>query len=118
MDDFTVPTCHSALLSGPRGPVVLKSAFRPPTQQLKPKWMRNPQMISHLFTRTTAKFTLHGDVEYGSTEQEEIEIAKDWEKGEKLYEQGEPHEATGFIGRGYTKRGIYVSHSHDVTLGL
>jgi len=99
--------------SGPevvQGPVILRSAFQPPVaRQLQPTWMRNPQMIRYSFTRATATLSLNGDVVFASMEQEEIEIAKDWEKGEKLYKQGKPHEATGYIGMGYTKRGIYVS---------
>lgn len=40
---------------------------------------------------------------------EAIEIAGDWEKGQTLYKQGKPYETTGFVGMGYSKRGIYVS---------
>jgi len=48
-------------------------------------------------------------------EYEGIEIAKDWENGQRLYEEGKPHEAMGFIGKGYTKQGIYVScHGHEL----
>lgn len=95
----------SAVLSS----VVLKSAFRPPTKQ--PKWMRNPEMIQYSFTYSTAKFISDGNVVFTSMEPEKIEIAKDWKMGETLYDEGEAHEATGFIGKGYSKRGIYVRSS-------
>lgn len=70
--------------------------------------MRNPEMIQYSFTYSTAEFNSNGSVIFTSMKPEKIEIAKDWQKGEKLYDQGEAHEATGFIGKGYTKRGIYV----------
>jgi len=73
--------------------------------------MRNPEMIQYSFTYSTAKFISDGNVIFTSMEPEKIEIAKDWQKGETLYAQGEPHEATGFIGKGFTKRGIYVRSS-------
>ena len=66
-------------------------------------------MITYSFTHATAELSSNGDVVFADMEQEEIEIAKDWEKGEKLYKQGKLHEATGYIGMGYTKRGIYMS---------
>ena len=70
-------------------------------------------MIWYSFVRSTAILTPDGDVKFVTTssvdgEYEGIEIAKDWENGQRLYEEGKPHEATGFIGKGYTKRGIYV----------
>ena len=72
--------------------------------------MRDPPMIRYSFIPATAKLSLNGNVTFASLEQDEIKIAKDWEMGETLYGQGKPHEATGFIGKGYTKRGIYVSY--------
>jgi hypothetical protein len=87
----------------------LKSAFLPP----QPKWTRDPQMIQYSFIRSTANVNQAcGDVTIiiaSGMECEDIEIAKDWVKGKKLYDEGKPHEAMGFIGKGCTKRGIYVS---------
>jgi hypothetical protein len=101
---------HSSAVSRSRlSSVVLKSAFRPPTKQ--PKWMRDPEMVQYSFTYSTAEFSSNGNVIFTSMEPEKIEIARDWAKGEKLYDQGEVHEATGFIGKGYTKLGIYVCSS-------
>jgi hypothetical protein len=91
--------------------VILKSAFRPPGPP-QPKWTRDPQMIQFSFIRSTASVNQDGDVKFvtqAGMECDNIEIAKDWVKGQKLYDEGKPHEATGFIGKGYTKRGIYVS---------
>ena len=73
--------------------------------------MRNPEMMQYSFSYSTAKFNPDGNVIFTSMEPEKIEIAKDWQKGEKQYDQGEAHEATGFIGKGYSKRGIYVRSS-------
>jgi hypothetical protein len=71
-------------------------------------------MVKYLFSRTTAEVSSSGNVKttttIGSMEREDIEIAKDWDSGQALYKQGTAHETTGFIGRGYTKQGIYVSH--------
>jgi hypothetical protein len=38
-----------------------------------------------------------------------ISIASDWLKGEGLFKSKQVYDKTGFIGRGFTKRGIYVS---------
>ena len=52
----------------------------------------------------------HGEITFISSEKEEnIHFASDWQTGEESYKAGIPHEDTGFIGKGYTKRGIYVS---------
>ena len=40
---------------------------------------------------------------------EHIEIGKDWEIGEERKKEGKVSDETGFIGKGFTKRGIYVS---------
>jgi len=66
-------------------------------------------MVEYSFIRTTAKFGADGDVKFAMPETEEREsilIAKDWEMGEALSEHSTE---TGFVGKGYTKRGIYVS---------
>jgi len=88
-------------------PVVLKSAFWPPPQKLsQPNWTHNPPMIEYSFIRTTAEFSTNGDVKFTTDETAELEsitIAKDWEMGEMLSEQGESAEATGFVRNRYTK---------------
>lgn len=58
---------------------------------------------------TGVKFTRSSTVEI-------IEIATDWKKGYKLLLDSEDglvtnYYHTGFIGQGYTKRAIYVSHT-------
>jgi hypothetical protein len=98
--------------------VVLRSAFRPPTRPQfpsQPKWMRNPPMTQYSFTYVNAKFDSSGSVVFTSSTEpasENIEIAKDWKEGERLYNQGKSHETTGFIGKGYTKRAIYVCFNY------
>jgi hypothetical protein len=74
-------------------------------------------MRESFFIRTTAVFNAKGNVEFSANSEQDIrvieviEIAEDWEKGQTLYEQGKPHETTGFVGKGYSKRGIYVSRA-------
>lgn len=94
-------------------PIILKSAFRPPIR--KEQWTRDPPMIESLFIRTKATISTEGNVEISVSDGilEAIEIAGDWENGQTLYDQGKPHETTGFVGMGYSKRGVYVSSSCD-----
>jgi hypothetical protein len=70
-------------------------------------------MMQYSFIRTIAKVSSNGVVEFStmldSAEHEEIEIAMDWQKGEQQHDDKEPHIETGFIGKGFTKQGIYVS---------
>lgn len=87
---------------------VLKSAFRPPTPNHQ--WSRDVQhLTSYQFTRSTAKYQPNGDVKITRVSEglEVISIADDWLKGEELWKTKE-HYKTGFIGCGFTKRGIYV----------
>lgn len=72
-------------------------------------------MIESFFIRTKATINAEGNVETSISDRlETIEIARDWAKGQTLYDQGKPHETTGFVGMGYSKRGIYVScHLHQ-----
>ena len=100
-----------ALQSSPSAPLptsarrpVLRSSFRPPKV-----FTRNPPMVQLPFTRTTANFQPDGSVKLVESKVEErIEVAEDWESGEEAFDRREVHQETGFIGRGYTKRGIYV----------
>lgn len=96
-------------------PIVLRSAFKPPTQRPRPtplRWSRNPPMQEYRFTRITALLQENGNVTMEKSQDEEtIEIATDWIKGETAFHAKEAYEATGFIGRGATKRAIYVRHS-------
>ena len=89
-------------------PTVLRSAFRPP-QRLQvvgtEKWLRNPKTVECNFNRITAKFIseepLSGQVSTEvSTKREVITVASasEFEKAGDV----------GFIGEGFTKRGIYV----------
>ena len=39
---------------------------------------------------------------------EAIEVADDWWIGKEASEKGQPYETTGYVGKGYSKYGIYV----------
>lgn len=101
----------SARQSGAR---ILKSAFRPPTPIRQ--WSRDVQLVDYQFTRSTAQYQANGDVEVTRVSEslEVIAIADDWLKGEELSKRKE-HYNTGFIGCGFTKRGIYVCFSETST---
>ena len=74
--------------------------------------MCNPPMVKYSLIRTMAEFSTNGDVKFTTDETAELKsiaIAKDWEIGEMLSEQGKSTEVTGFVGKEYTKQGIYVS---------
>ncbi|KAF8805628.1 hypothetical protein BYT27DRAFT_7258067 [Phlegmacium glaucopus] len=82
------------------GHVVLKSAFQPPTATC-PKWTRDIEMITCSFLRTEVTYTLKNglDVQFETSEiAEEMQIAAKWEKASD----------GGYIGEGFTKRGIYA----------
>ena len=83
----------------PWHPVVLRSAFKPP--RARPQWTRDIEMVTCSFLRTKASYSLENglqvDFEMMETS-EEIQIAAKWEK---------PSD-DGYIGEGFTKRGIYV----------
>jgi hypothetical protein len=112
---------HSLVSKGKKkAPVILHSAFRRPTEADQPShtipeptshWSRNPAMNMYKFTRTKATFnTSAGDVQLSVQKEDEfIEIAGDWSSGEIAFEEKKSYHDTGYIGRGYTKRGIYVS---------
>jgi hypothetical protein len=87
----------------------LKSAFRPPPPP-PVQWSRDVPVTDYQFTRSTAQYLPSGDVTItrNSGKLEVITIANDWKRGEELYEKKESHYDSGFIGRGYSKRGIYV----------
>lgn len=95
---------NSARNSGAR---TLKSAFRPPPAF---QWSRDVPVADYRFTRSTAQYQLNGGVKITRVSEnlEVIAIAEDWLKGEEMWEKKELHYKTGFIGRGFTKRGIYV----------
>jgi hypothetical protein len=83
----------------------LYSAWKPPA----PVFVRNPEMTLYSFIRTTAIAEITGEVNFlTSSETEYIEIASDWQEGEALCEAKQPFRKTGYIGRGYSKRAIYV----------
>ncbi|KAG6915402.1 hypothetical protein DXG01_011656 [Tephrocybe rancida] len=93
-------------------PVVLKSAFRHPTPSSAatpalPEWSREPEMIEYSFTQTTAVFQDDCSVRFSTSRNlGSIFIAANWEAGE----QGKVKKLkeNGFIGKGFTKRGIYA----------
>ena len=95
----------------------LKSAFCPPPPP-PVQWSRDVQVTDYQFTRSTAQYLPCGDVTItqNPAKLEVIAIANDWKRGEELFEKKESHYNSGFIGRGYSKRGIYVC-SHPL-LGL
>ncbi|KAF8952860.1 hypothetical protein BDZ97DRAFT_1909005 [Flammula alnicola] len=81
------------------GRPVLKSAFRPPAT--RPNWTRDIEMTACSFLRTKATYALKDGlhVRFETMEiAEEIQIAAKWEK------VGDD----GYIGEGFTKRGIYA----------
>ncbi|KAF8341800.1 kinase-like domain-containing protein, partial [Amanita rubescens] len=84
----------------------LRSAFRVPP----PVYCRNPPMTSYQFTRTTATFQKDGSVVFETDKdlEEGIEVADDWLEGKEAIRTGLPHEATGYVGEGFSKYGIYA----------
>ena len=88
----------------------LKSAFRPPPPASGFQWSRDVPLADYRFTCSTAQYQPSGEVRITRVSEnlQVISIAEDWLKGEEMWEKKEPHYKTGFIGRGYTKRGIYV----------
>jgi hypothetical protein len=70
-------------------------------------------MIKYSFTRLNAKYHEDGTVTMTkSNVVEQIEIAADYLTGQKMFVDKDPiagYMKTGYIGRGFTKRGIYVS---------
>lgn len=69
----------------------------------------DPPIVDYNFTRTIATVDNTGNVTFAtSAEVEQIQVAADWLDGEKLSKAGEPFHMTGFIGAGFTKRGVYV----------
>lgn len=85
---------------------VLFSAYKP---SLPPK-SRNPPMVEHSFIRTHARCGEDGQVSFRpGSENEKIQVARDWLVGMQKYKRNEPYLDTGFVGEGYSKRAIYVS---------
>ncbi|KAF8550906.1 hypothetical protein OG21DRAFT_1487409 [Imleria badia] len=85
-------------------PPTLFSAFRPPRLNV-----RDPPLVNHGFTRTTAVYQEDGTVVFLVSEaEEEIEIAGDWQVGQRANKDGKPFWNTGYIGEGYTKTAIYA----------
>lgn len=84
-------------------PRILRSAFIPRRlSAITPAWTHTCEMITVTFHRTTATYSAQdGLLVRFSTQRdttETIQIAKDHESPDDV----------GFIGKGYTKRGIYV----------
>ncbi|KAG9316858.1 hypothetical protein JVU11DRAFT_2930 [Chiua virens] len=92
------------LVHKPKQPPILFSAFRPPKLNA-----RNPPLVSHGFTRTTAVYQESGTVSFlVSDKEEDIEIAGDWEVGQHANKEDKPFWNTGYIGEGYTKTAVYA----------
>ena len=102
---FSAARLGSARLPGVR---TLKSAFRLPPPV--PQWSREVSIANYQFTRSTAQYQPDGEVRItrSSESLDIIAIAKDWLNGEEMWEKKEQYHKTGFIGRGFTKRGVYV----------
>ena len=87
---------------------MLHSAFKAPVHC---QWTRNPPLAKLTFTRTRAICQPDGNVVLIiDDEPEEIEIAHNWQIGERM-DKNNPACYTaesGYIGAGYSKRGIYV----------
>ncbi|KAF8967103.1 kinase-like domain-containing protein [Flammula alnicola] len=100
----------SAQVTSSHPPHILKSAFRisaPPPSQ----WSREVSLTEYRFTRSTAKYQPTGDVEVSRSDNlEMIAIAEDWLDGETLSKE-KKHYKTGYIGCGFTKRGIYARYN-------
>lgn len=95
----------------------LKSAFRIAPLQVS-QWSREVSLLEYKFTRSTANYKPTGDVEILRLDNlETIEIAKDWLNGETLSKE-KKHYETGYIGCGFTKRGIYVSFLRTLQISL
>jgi len=89
-------------------PRILKSAFRIPSVPTS-QWSREVSLTDYRFTHSTAEYQPSGSVKISRLANlEVIAIAEDWLEGEKLSRE-KKHYKTGFIGCGFTKRGIYVS---------
>lgn len=92
-------------------PTVLKSAYRPPAKPTATlKWTRNPTMVTCNFQQITAWFDLDGTGQVAtkeSTKREVIELSS----AQQFEKAGQP----GFIGEGFTKRGIYVCPLYILT---
>ena len=100
--------------------IVLRSAFKPPVESELSKWSRNPPMEIYGFIRTVASVDGNGSVILHRSEDdtEFIQLATDWPKGEEAFEKKEAYSETGFIGRGATKRGIYVCFIYNFQISF
>ena len=66
-------------------------------------------MISYNFKRTTASFQEDGSVTLETKKNTEvIEMAGDWWEGKAIDILDERYGTTGYVGKGYSKYGIYV----------
>ena len=94
---------------GQAGVHTLKSAFRPPPPPTL-LWSRDVSVTEYQFTHSAAQYLPNGDVKITTNSEKlgVIAIAEDWVAGEELFEKKKPHYKSGFIGRGSSKRGIYV----------
>lgn len=86
---------------------ILKSTFKIPSAPT-PQWSREVSLANYGFTRSVAEYQPNGDVTISRSDNlQVIVIAEDWLCGEEMSKE-KKHYKTGFIGCGFTKRGIYV----------
>ena len=73
-------------------------------------WSRDPPLVTYVFTHTMAYLQGDGSVKFIELNGiEHIEIGEDWAIGEERKKEGKVSDETGFIGKGFTKYGIYMS---------
>lgn len=111
------PSTSSTLVRSLKLKPVLRSAYIP----IKPviKNVRDPPMIEYDFTSITAQASETGKVVFTDIPgTKTIQIAADWPTGEEKFKNKIPHFDTGFINKGFTKRGIYVSIQYIILLRI
>ena len=88
----------------------LKSGFRIPDVPAL-QWSREVPLTDYIFTCSTAEYQPSGEVKISRSDGlKKIAIAEDWLEGEKMSkDKNHSSYKTGFIGCGFTKRGVYVS---------
>ena len=91
---------------------ILKSAYRPANKPIT-TWTRNLALVACNFQRITAHFDLDGTGQVTTkelTKREVIEVSPP--------SQSQSTGQVGFIGEGFTKRGIYVSRDPSIIIQL
>lgn len=100
-----------------KAPPILHSTFpRRSALPTIPSYSQSHPLATYEFVRTATSMTDTGVKFTQSSTGEIIEIATDWKKGYELLLDSEDdsvvnYHHTGFIGKGYSKCAIYVSHT-------